>query len=302
MTKSRTYVPALILAGLALTWGSSFILIKQGLKGFDGDSSIVGGLRIVITFLVLLPIALRKIRKISKRQWIILAMVGIIGNLGPAFLFAYAQIGIDSNMAGILNSLTPLFTLLIGLGFFKMKTKWFNILGVMAGLSGAIGLIHYSGGGGFIFSFQYAIYVVIATICYATSVNIIKSHLADVDVYSITAHSFFIIGIPTTLYLILYTNVIAQLTHNPDAWAGLGYISILAVAGTAVALLFFNSLIKMTSALFASSVTYLIPIVAIIWGIIDGEVFTFAYVIWILLILGGVYLVNVRQLKIKKKQ
>lgn len=302
MKKGRSSIPLLILAGLALTWGSSFILIKQGLRGFDYDSNIVGGLRIAITFLVLLPFSLMRFRRISMRQWLVLAAVGIIGNLGPAFLFAYAQTGIDSNMAGILNSLTPLFTLLIGLSFFRLKTKWFNVAGVIAGLAGATGLIHYSGDGGFMFNIDFAIFVVLATICYATSVNIIKTHLADVDAYSITAHSFLIIGAPVMIYLIFFTELLQQLAYSQEAWAGLGYVSILAVLGTAVALVFFNTLIKMTSALFASSVTYLIPIVAIIWGLIDGESFTAHYIIWILLILGGVYLVNLKQLKIKKKQ
>ena len=164
MDAKRKYVPWLILFGLVLTWGSSFILIKQGLKGFDYDSGIVGALRIVITFLVLLPIALSRIKRIKKKQWLILAVVGITGNLGPAFFFAYAQTGIDSNTAGILNSLTPLFTLLIGLLFFQLKPKWFNIMGVMAGLIGAVGLIHYSGNGGFVFNINYAIFIILATI------------------------------------------------------------------------------------------------------------------------------------------
>jgi drug/metabolite transporter (DMT)-like permease len=241
-----------------------------------------------------------RLRRVKPKQWLILAAVGITGNLGPAFFFAYAQTGIDSNTAGILNSLTPLFTLLIGLLFFQLKPRWFNILGVMAGLVGAVGLIHYSGDGGFVFNIKYAIFVIIATICYATSVNIIKSHLSELDVYSITAHSFLIIGIPVLVYLLFYTDFTAQLIENSHAPAGLGYIAILAIVGTALALIFFNTLIKMTSALFASSVTYMIPIVAIMWGIIDGETFKWEYILWIILILGGVYLVNTKRLFSKK--
>jgi drug/metabolite transporter (DMT)-like permease len=300
MNAKRKYVPWLILFGLVLTWGSSFILIKQGLRGFGYDSGIVGALRIVITFLVLIPVALRRIKRVKRRQWLILAAVGITGNLGPAFFFAYAQTGIDSNTAGILNSLTPLFTLLIGLLFFQLKPRWFNIMGVMAGFVGAVGLIHYSGDGGFVFNIHYAIFVIIATICYATSVNIIKTHLSDLDVYSITAHSFLIIGFPVLVYLLFFTDFTVQLVENSHAPAGLGYIAILAIVGTAVALVFFNTLIKMTNALFASSVTYMIPIVAIMWGIIDGEIFKWEYILWIILILGGVYLVNTKRLFSKK--
>lgn len=298
----QSYIPWFILIGLVLTWGSSFILIKQGLECFSGNSQIVGSLRIIISFLVLLPAALLRLKKVKKHQWVTLAIIGIISNAAPAFLFAYAQTGIDSNMAGILNSLTPLFTLLIGLAFFALKPKWFNILGVFAGLAGAVGLIHYSGDGGFIFNFNFAVYVLIATICYATSVNLIKAKLQDLDAVSITAFSFMMIGPPIIIYLFLFTDFTMQLSAEGRAWEGLGYISILAVAGTAIALVFFNKLIKMTSALFAASVTYMIPIVAIAWGFLDGEVFSWSYLIWFLLILGGVFLVNIKGLKSKKSK
>ena len=295
-----TYLPWLILLGLILTWGSSFILIKQGLESFNYDSSVVGALRVVITFIVLLPTALIRFKRISIKQWKVLAIIGIISNGAPAFLFAYAQTGIDSNMAGILNSLTPLFTLLIGLSFFQLKAKWFNIAGVAAGLAGAIGLIYYSGTGGFSFNFHFAVFVLLATICYATSVNIIKTYLQDLDALSITAFSFFIIGPPVLIYLLFFTDFIGYMEQGGQAWEGLGYISILAIVGTAIALIFFNQLIKITNALFASSVTYMIPIIAIAWGILDGEGLEWNYLLWIFLILGGVYLVNTKRIKFKK--
>jgi drug/metabolite transporter (DMT)-like permease len=301
MAKSKqAHITWLILLGLALTWGSSFILIKQGLLGFSNDSSIVGALRIVITFIVLLPLALLRLRRIKKNQWKILIVIGIISNAAPAFLFAKAQTGIDSNMAGILNSLTPLFTLLIGLAFFQLRPKWYNIAGVFLGLAGAAGLIHFNGEGGFIFNINYAVYILIATICYAASVNIIKTYLEDLDAVSITAFSFAFVGFPVAIYLLFFTDFLGYLSESREAWIGLGYISILAVFGTAIALIFFNRLIKMTSALFASSITYMIPVVAIAWGITDGEKFGWGSFIWILLILGGVYLVNTKRLKSKK--
>ena len=301
MKPSRnSHLPWLILLGLVLTWGSSFILIKQGLEGFSYDSRIVGSLRIVISFLVLLPLALMRLKRVKRKQWGVLAIVGIISNAAPAFLFARAQTGIDSNMAGILNSLTTLFTLMIGLAFFHLKPKWFNIIGVFTGLAGAAGLIYFSGNGGFAFNFSYAVYVLIATIFYAASVNIIKTYLVELDAVSITAISFLIIGMPVCIYLLFFTDFLQQLAHSQEAWSGLGYISILAVVGTALALIFFNMLIKMTSALFAASVTYMIPIVAIGWGILDGEQFDWDYLIWIMMILGGVYLVNTKHLFSKK--
>lgn len=298
--KNTTYIPWLILIGLVLTWGSSFILIKHGLMGFGGDSSIVGALRIVISFLVLLPLAIARLGRVRRRHWMVLAIVGVISNAAPSFLYAQAQTHIDSNTAGILNSLTTLFTLIIGLAFFKLKPRWFNIGGVLIGLIGAVGLIHFSGDGGFVFNIRYAVYILIATLFYATAVNLIKEYLADLDALSITSVSFLIIGLPLTVYLLAFTDFVHDLSSTSEAWAGLGYISILGIVGTALALIFFNKLIKMTSALFAASVTYMIPIVAIAWGLLDGENLEWNYLLWIVMILLGVYLVNAKHLLSKK--
>jgi drug/metabolite transporter (DMT)-like permease len=158
-----------------------------------------------------MPLAITRLRHLSGREWKYLALVGIIGSGFPAFLFAKAQTGIDSSLAGILNSLTPLFTLVVGMGFFAFRTKWYNIAGVLLGLAGAIGLISISGGKGFEFNIQYAVYVVIATICYATNVNIIKYRLKETDAVTITSLSFFIIGLPVLLYLFLFTDFSNQL-------------------------------------------------------------------------------------------
>jgi drug/metabolite transporter (DMT)-like permease len=249
-------------------------------------------LRIVITFFALLPLALKRVSQVKGKTWLILAVASLIGSGLPPFLFAKAQTGIDSQLAGILNSLTPLFTMLIGLSFFRIKARWFNILGVFTGLAGAVGLLHISGDKEFAFNFRYAVYIVLATICYAVNVNIIKAYLKDLDALSITSLSFFILGLPVSVFLFFFTDFTYQLAHDPDVWKGLGYMAILALAGTALALFLFNKLIKISTPLAASSVTYLIPIVAILWGVIDGEIFRASYIFWIGLILGGVVLVN----------
>lgn len=284
----------LILLILTLIWGSSFILIKKGLTFFS--STQVGALRISISFLFLLPFALFRIKGIRASEWRYLVLVGIIGSGMPAFLFAKAQTGIDSSLAGILNSLTPLFTMLVGVTFFTLKTKWFNILGVFLGLIGAVGLISISGGRSFEFNSQYAVYVVIATICYATNVNLIKYRLARIDPIAITSLSFLVIGLPTMVHLLVFTDFFHRMGNTPDIWHGLLYVSILAIVGTGLALMMFNSLVKIASPVFASSVTYLIPIVAIFWGIADGESFTWVSLIWIVTILTGVLLVNKKTL------
>ncbi len=283
-----------ILAGLALIWGSSFILIKRGLEFFS--STEVGALRISITFLALSPFAVTRIRKLKWREWKYLALVGLIGSGFPAFLFAKAQTGIDSSLAGILNSLTPLFTLIIGVSFFSLKTRWFNIAGVLVGLAGAIGLISISGGRTFEFNFQYAVYIIIATVCYATNVNVVKYKLRDIDALTITVFSFFTIGLPVLIYLLLFTDFIRQISDEPEALKGLGYISILAVVGTGLALVAFNKLVKLASPVFAASVTYLIPIVAVSWGTIDGERMSPLSFIWMAVILLGIFLVNKKKI------
>lgn len=279
-----------ILLFLMLVWGSSFILMKRGLEVFSSEE--VGALRIVITFIALLPITLKRFSQVKGRTWLILAAASLMGSGLPPFLFAKAQTGIDSQLAGILNSLTPLFTMLFGLVFFRIRVRWYNILGVFIGLGGAVGLLHISGDREFSFNFRYAVYIILATICYAVNVNIIKAYLKELEALTITAFSFFILGLPVTVFLFFFTDFPNQLSHDPRVWEGLGYMAILALAGTALALILFNKLIKISTPLAASSVTYLIPIVAILWGVIDGEIFRASFIFWIGLILGGVVLVN----------
>lgn len=289
-----------ILVLLAVVWGTSFILIKRGLEVFSSDE--VGALRISIAFMVLSPTAIQRIRRPTSREWKLLVLVGLIGSGIPAFLFAKAQTGIDSSLAGILNSLTPLFTIIIGMAFFTLRTRWFNLAGVLIGLGGAIGLISISGQGNFEFNFGYALYVIIATICYATNVNIIKYKLKELDPLTITAFSFFTIGPPVVLYLFLFTDFPAQMSHSPEAWQGLGYVAILSVVGTALALILFNKMVKIASPVFAASVTYLIPVVAVSWGMVDGEAFGWQHIAWMLMILAGVFLVNKKTLSLKGKR
>ena len=295
MSKTKPWLPWLILFALALTWGSSFILIKRGLEVFSAGE--VGALRTTIAWLFLLPFALRRMRGYGPKQWMLFGVVGTVGSLIPAFLFAAAQTGIDSSLAGILNSLTPLFTLLIGLLFFRTKPAWFNILGVFLGLAGAIGLVYVSGAGNFTVNMGYAAFVIIAALCYAVNVNTIKAFLQEVDSVTITSLAFFTVGPIALAYLLLFTPFTITLATNPDALSGMGYIAILAIVGTGLALMIFNKLILMTSAVFASSVTYVVPVVAVLWGIADGEHFKPGFLFWILMVIFGVLMVNTSSLR-----
>ena len=292
--KNHKYLPYFILGVLAITWGSSFILIKKGLIYFSDVE--VGALRIAIAFSVFIPLAIKRRNKIKPRHFLYLAIVGIIGSTAPAFLFAKAETGIDSSLAGILNSLTPLFTFIISFAFFRYQARWFNLLGLLLALSGAIGLIVVSGDGNISFNFTYASFVIIATICYAINVNIIHYKLKDLDNITIVTYGFTFAGIPTLFYLFLFTPFLETMSSAPESIYGLGYIAILGVIGTSFALMIFYYLILVSNTVFASSVTYLIPIVAVMWGVLDGEVFKVSYILWISLILYGIYLVNTSKL------
>ena len=280
----------LVLLALMLVWGSSFILIKRGLVVFDNLQ--VGALRVSISFLALLPFALRRISKVNRKNFHLFLFAGITGNALPAFLFATAQMKMDSFMAGILNSLTPLFTLMLGVWFFGRKTHLLNVIGVILGFVGAAGLLYAAGGGDMRLNLIPSALVVLATICYATNMNFVKNYLTGYDPVTIAAIAFVFIGVPSVIFVSFYTDLYFKLQNVEGAWVGLGYISLLSVFGTALAVTAYFWLIKRTSALFASSVTYLMPIVSILWGILDGEPFLIVFLVWIAIILGGVYLAN----------
>lgn len=284
----------LALSLLVLVWGSSFILIKRGLVSFD--SMEVGALRIAITFLALSPFVYKQLRKVPRNKLVIFLLAGIIGNGMPPFLYAKAQTVIDSYMAGVLNSLTPLFTLLVGVLFFKIRTSWLNVLGVVIGLGGAIGLLSVANGGQ-VNNMWYGLYAVAAALCYAVNMNLIKQYLSAFSALTITAVVFLFIGVPAFIYLFLGTSFVNTMATDPKALESLAYIAILALLGTALAMIIHNWLIKQTSALFTSTVTYLMPIVSIGWGLADGENFLLLYMLWITLILAGVYIATRKRKK-----
>src|SRR5512133_3921669 len=177
-----------ILMILAFIWGSSFILMKIGLKSFSPEQA--GALRILFASVVLLPISLKQLKNLRRKDLKSLLIAGFIGSFFPAFLFMIAETRIDSSMAGMLNSLTPVFTLLVGLLFHKMALRWLQVMGLSLGLAGAMGLI--LSGDGFHFGVfnSYALFIVLATIVYAISMNQIKSHLSHLAGVQVTSLSF----------------------------------------------------------------------------------------------------------------
>ncbi len=278
----------LILGLLAIVWGSSFILIKKGLVAFSAVQ--VGCLRMSFSALAFVPLLLAKWKKVDWSKLRYLIVVGLTGTAIPALLFATAQTQISSSLSGILNSLTPLFTLLLGILLFGTSFHWLKLLGVLLGLSGAALLIVLGSRSGLEGNVWYGLLVVLATICYAISGNTVGAHLREMNSLLIGAASFGLVGIPGLLYLLLGTDFVARLSAGPQAWESLGYIAILALVGTVAASVIFFRLIQWTSPLFGSTVAYLIPIVAILWGLLDGEPVGWFHLLGMSFILSGVYL------------
>ena len=277
----------LILIFLAIIWGSSFILMKRGLEVYSYTQ--VAALRLFIAFLSLFPFVFLAFKKVAKQHWFPIIITAFLGNGIPAFLFTKAQTNLDSSFVGILNSLTPLFTLLLGIYFFKSRPTKINILGIIIGLSGAF-ILSISTFGSVITINFYTLLVVLATLFYAISVNVIRKYLADLDAISISALAFLFVGPASGIYV--FSSDFIPLLNTDGGIRALLYIAILAVIGTSLAVVIFNRLIKYSTAIFAASVTYLIPIVAIFWGMLDGENILFSHIFGAVIILCGVYLVN----------
>lgn len=281
---------------LACIWGSSFILIKRGLYTPEEKvlfSSIqVGAMRIVIAALFMLPFSLKSIRKLASKKGGVFLVVGLFGNALPAFLFAIAQTEISSALAGMLNALVPLFSLLIAFFIFKVEVRYWQVVGLIIGLAAAIGLIYFGGNEiGNSTNNWYALLVVAATLCYAISLNIIKQYLQEESAVNITGLALLLVS-PIGIYLLATKDFYHTLTQTPGSLYGFGALAILAIVGTALALIIFNRLVQETNAIFASSVTYLIPLVAILWGLADGEQLQMLQVVCALFLLGGIFLIN----------
>jgi drug/metabolite transporter (DMT)-like permease len=285
----------ILLTVLALIWGSSFILMKRGLAVFSSEQ--VAALRIFIAGLCLAPFVVKHFSKIEKRNYKYLFLIGLLGNGIPAFLFTKAETIISSSLAGLLNALTPLFTLIISIIVFKNRVAWINALGLLIGFIGAAGLMLLNNNGDIGSNYQYGLYVVLATVCYGFSVNIIRNYLYGINSLHIAGFALMSVGIPCGIYL-FSTNFMARVITTPSSLSAIGYVCILAAMGTALSLVLFNRLIKLSGALFASSVTYFIPIVAILWGLFDGEQVGIIQLIGLLVILSGVYLVNKKKTEI----
>ena len=293
---SKKSLAWIYLLFLGTIWGGSFILMKRGMHALDGtdlfNSSQVAALRMVIAGLILLPITFFNLKKIKqKKDVIFFACVGYFGNFFPAFLFTYAETGLSSGLTGVMNSLTPIFTIIIGFIIFNHKISKFQFTGLFIAVLGVVLLIlggeHVSFSG----NLNQIVAVAAATLCYAISVNVIKYKLSEYKAIEIASIAFGTTLIPSII-ITYFSGAVQFLLDEPKAWEGLGFISILSIVGTVIALFYFNKLIALSSTIFSSSVTYIIPIVALFFGLSDGESIHYLQLLAMLVILGGVFMVN----------
>ena len=274
------------LVVLALVWGSSFILIKKGLIGLTALQ--LGSLRIIFAAIFLLLIGFKSLSKIPMHKWKYIALTSLFGTFIPAYLFAIAQTEIDSSVSSILNSLTPLNTLILGALVFRLQFKRNQFFGILIGLAGSAllilnGAIHHPEQ-----NYYYAVLVLIASICYAVNVNLIKKYLHDLSPLSITTGNFTLLFVPA--FTVLFFSGFFEVVHNVKVQESVLFIVVLGIVGTGIANILFFKLIQMSSPVFATSVTYLIPVVAFCWGLLDNEMLTAVQFFGAFIILIGVYL------------
>ncbi|MEH6406630.1 MAG: DMT family transporter [Leeuwenhoekiella sp.] len=283
---------------LSLIWGSSYILIKKGLVGLTPLQ--LGATRIIFSTVFLFIIGFKSLFKITRTQWPWVAWSALFGTFIPVFLFAYAETEIDSSIASILNSLVPVFTIFIGFVAFKINFTKHQIIGVILGLIGAAGLIFQGASVNPEQDYFFSILVIIAALCYAANANILKSKLQDVSAKGIAVGNFAVMVIPAIICLAFSGLMDSNVLARPEVKESLWFIVVLSIVGTGVAKILFNKLVQISTPVFSTSVTYLIPVVGIFWGVMDAEPFTIVHFIASMIILAGVYLVNKKGNKKKR--
>jgi drug/metabolite transporter (DMT)-like permease len=275
---------------LSIVWGSSFILMKKALLGITPIQ--LGALRMIFTAIFLLSVAFSSIKKIKKRHWKYIVYTALAGTFIPGFLFAFAITTIDSSIVSILNSFTPFNTLILGSIFFGFAFKKAQLYGVLIGLVGTSVLILKGADLHPDQNYWYALLIIIASVGYAFNANMLKKYLSDLDALAITTGNFLLLIIPATIVLCCTDFFETFDSGNEVLMHSLGYLVVLSVLGTGIAKTIYNKLVHISDPLFSSSVTYLIPLVAIFWGVLDGEKLSLIQVFSGAIILIGVYLVN----------
>lgn len=248
-------------------------------------------MRIVIAFLAFLPFVFYFSKRINWNKWKSYLLISLTGSAIPAFLYAIAQTQITSIASGILNSLTPLFTLIFGVLFFKTQSNILQFVGVLLGLVGAVLIILFGSELYIGANPIYGVFVMLGTMCYALNGNLVKTLFQDEDPLLLGAVSFLFVGIPF-FFIAIGVGIPQKVISEPAAQLSLLFLALLSIMSTVVSLIIYYQLLQRTTALFASSVTYIMPIVVLFWGIIDGEALVLFHIVGLLLIIGGVYLIR----------
>ena len=278
-----------LLLVIALTWGSSFMLIKKSLVVFSPYE--IGAIRVVGSGLLLAFIGIPALFKMSKKTILWVTIAGFFGNFLPMYLFPIAQTQVSSSLAGILDSLVPIFVMIFSFLLFGINSKKTQMLGAVIGFLGAASIIYFSEANAEDSNFWYVMLVVLAGASYGVNAVVIKERIPNLNAIKLTAAVYSIWAIPS-LVILYFTGFVQNFEMKPEFTEPLSYLAFLTVFATAIAMLLYFKLIQDTSAVFASTVSYLLPIVAVIWGILDGEKFTFWYVFGGALILIGIYLIR----------
>lgn len=278
----------LYFIALSLIWGSSYILIKKGLEGFGYVAA--ASIRLVAAGLAFLPFAITYFRRIQPKKLPIILLSSLLSMLIPSYLFSLSQEHIQSSVAGILIAATPSFTFLFSIFFFKNTYSYSQFIGLLLGLSCSVALSLLSSGGTTLSVNVYVFLVIGATLCYGLNINLVKYYLADIPPLQLSAVSVALNGFVAFFFVAVPNYELFQFSQ-----ASIGPIAallILGLLGTALAQFLHTKLIQRSSPLFASTTTYVIPVVAIFWGILDNEPFTFGHFMACLGILVSVYLVR----------
>lgn len=289
MQKNLTAQNIGVLLITAFIWGSSFMLMKKGLLHLTAVQ--LACLRIFSACLVLFPFAVREFRLVEKNQWKYIFLVGFFGSGFPAFLFAYTQQFISSSTAGVLNSTTPLFTVLFGSLLFNTKSSNLRVLGIGLGFVGAVILILFGNKTSFHINLV-AFLILIATACYGINTNIVKKYLLSVKPTVLNAFAFSFNAFWALWIFFLFTDYQPVFTHMDTNWFSLLCVFVLGALGSAYCNVLFFGLVQRTNPFFASTTTYLMPLFSSFWGFIDGEAIGVYYFIGMAFILVGVWLVS----------
>ncbi len=277
---------------LCLIWGSSFLLMLIGLEKLNAWQ--VAAIRLFSAGVILLPFAWTVIKRIPKDKISYIILSGFLGSFFPAFLFCLAETKLDSSFAGTLNSLTPIFVLIVGASFFQLKVNSRQVMGILISFTGSILLfVSKSGKTG---DLMYIGFIVLATFLYGLNVNMVSRKLKVVPSFDIAVLAFSFLTIPSLIILLAFQTHQLDLSDSSTLWSVLASAG-LGIAGTTVASILFYILLKRAGGVFASTVTYGIPFVAIGWGLVKNEKITVAVVLSLMLILLGILITNLKDKK-----